>query len=125
MKKSTLLSRFQFSRYATLLAIIIFVSSMSFPKIAFAAEFTCNPVDVATFPGKRIHVRCSPGSGAIQWFALGVSNEGEANRMLSILSTAFALQKKLTIWYSPNDTSGANIGCNPNDCRLIEGARMF
>lgn len=125
MKKSTLPSKFQFHQYVMLVAFIFFASGMSFPKIAFAAEFTCNPVDVATFPGKRIHVKCSPANGAIQWFALGVNNEGEANRMLSILSTAFALQKKLTIWYNPNDTSGASIGCNPNDCRLIQGARMF
>jgi hypothetical protein len=87
--------------------------------------FTCNPIDVADFPGKRIHVRCSPGDGAISWFALGVSNESEANRVLSIAATAFAAKKQLTIWYDASDLSGGSLGCQNADCRMIHGIRMF
>ena len=94
---------------------------------AFAATktFTCTPVDVAVFVKSRVHVQCSPGDGAIKWFALGVGDQNEANRVLSVLSTALAAQKHLTIWYDPNDLSGGAIGCNTGDCRLIQGVRMF
>lgn len=122
MKRSPLYSAFRMCLYAILVAATVGVSSA-----AFAAEktFTCNPIDVAVFPKKRIHVRCSPGDGSISYFALGVADAGEANRTLSILSTAFAAKKKLTIWYDPNDLTGASIGCQTNDCRLIRGVRMF
>ena len=125
MKGRQLRGAFPICCYTILAAAIVCVSIAAIPRTAFAAQFTCNPADVAVFPGKRIHVQCSPGDGAIRWFALRVSNQAEANRMLTILSTAFALQKKLTIWYNQNDTSGANVGCNPSDCRLIQGARMY
>lgn len=119
------MTKLTFMRAATVLALLI--GALNGSNIARAAEktFTCNPVDVADFPGKRIHVRCSPGDGAISWFALGVSNEAEASRVLSIAATAFAAKKQLTIWYDPADLSGGNLGCNNNDCRMIRGIRMF
>jgi len=96
-------------------------------SMACAAQktFTCTPVDVAVFVKQRVHVRCGPGDGAIQWFALGVSDQNEANRVLSLVSTAFATQKRLTVWYDPADLSGAAIGCANNDCRMIQGLAMF
>jgi hypothetical protein len=93
----------------------------------FAAEkaFQCTPIEVGTFPGKRIHVRCSPGDGDIKYFALGVSNASEANRTLSILSTAYAAKKRLQVWYDPDDVSGSAIGCKKADCRLIRGVQVY
>jgi len=127
MKISPLYRAFRVCRYAMLVAASVAILSVASTKIAFAAvkTFTCDPIDVAVFTNKRIHVRCSPADGTIAWFALGVTDSGEANRMLSILSTAFTAKKKLTIWYDPADTSGASIGCQTNDCRLIIGVLMF
>jgi len=125
MNRSLLYVAFRICRLALLVAVAAGV--LSTPKAAFAATktFTCHPVDVGVFPKNRIHVRCSPADGAIEWFALGITDEGDANRMLSIVSTAFATKKRLTIWYDPADLSGAGIGCLTKDCRLIQGARMF
>jgi hypothetical protein len=95
--------------------------------VASAAEksFSCTPVDVAAFPKSRVHVRCSPGDGAIAFFALGLTNQDDANRVLSVAATALAAKKKLLIFYDPNDLSGSNIGCLTSDCRLIRGIQMF
>jgi hypothetical protein len=118
-------TKLKFVRAATAFALL--VGGLTVTDIARAAEksFTCNPIDVADFPGKRIHVRCSPGDGAISWFALGTSNEAEASRVLSIAATAFAAKKTLTIWYDPADLSGSSLGCLNSDCRKIRGIRMF
>lgn len=94
-------------------------------KDAHAATFQCNPVDVAVFVASRIHVRCNPGDGAIAFFALSVANANEANRVLSIASTALAIGKRLIIFYDPADLSGANVGCDNSDCRLIQAIAMF
>jgi hypothetical protein len=125
MKMRPINSSFRIDRHTLLATLIVCIWTIAFPDLAKAASLTCTPEDGGVFPGKRIHVQCTKGDGDIKWFALGVSNDGDANRMLSILSTAFALQKKLTIWYEPGDTSGSSIGCKANDCRLIEGARIF
>ena len=110
-----------------LMCIMLTACTIGIASVAFAAEktFTCNPIDVGVFPKKRIHVRCEPGDGPIRWFALGVSDAAEANRVLSILSTAFVTKKQLTIWYDPADLSGGSIGCLTSDCRLIRGVRMY
>ena len=96
------------------------------PDRALSAEklFKCNPREVAAF-SKRIHVVCSPGDGAIVFFALGLSSQDHANRVLSLASTAVALKKTIQILYDASDLSGANIGCQTNDCRLIRGIQLF
>lgn len=131
MKKRRLSVTRRMCRYAIHAAVIVSlvtVSLLSFlpATTVFAANkfFTCTPVDVAALP-KRIHVKCSPGDGPILWFALGVTDDGDANRMLSIISTAFVTKKKLSILYDPDDLDGAKIGCETNSCRLIRGAIMF
>jgi hypothetical protein len=87
--------------------------------------FTCTPVNVAAFPKSRIHVRCAPGDGAIEYFALGLSNQDDANRALSIAATAFAAKKNLIIWYESSDLSGAGFGCSNAVCRVIIGIEIF
>ncbi|HJU40221.1 MAG TPA: hypothetical protein VJ724_11660 [Tahibacter sp.] len=106
-----------------LLAVALLVAAGG----ASAADktFTCTPIDVGVFPATRVHVRCSPGDGNIQWFAVRDSDSGDANRVLSLVSTAFVAKKKLTIWYDPADTSGGAWGCQVGDCRVIHGVRMF
>ena len=127
MNSSPLYGMLRICRYAMLVAATAGVLSAASPQTAFAATktFTCHPSDVGVFPQKRIHVRCAPADGAIEWFALGIADAGDANRILSLVSTAYALKKSLTIWYDPADLSGGAIGCLTKDCRLIQGARMF
>ena len=87
-------------------------------------NFTCYSVGVAAYPS-RIHVECSPAAGSIRFFALGTSNSSHAARILSVLSMAHVTGKPLYIQYDPNDLSGANIGCQTSDCRLIQSAAIL
>jgi hypothetical protein len=124
MNRSLLYGVFRICRFALLVAVAAGVMSAASPKTAFAKAFTCHPVEVAVFPKSRLHVRCFPGDGAIEYFALGVA-DADANRTLSILSTAFAAEKSLMIYYDPADLSGVTISCLLQDCRLIQGAAVF
>ena len=97
---------------------------MASPAPSLAAVFSCTATGAAVFPGARVHVRCNPANGAIAYFALSVANS-DASRVLSLAATAVAVKRPLQIFYNPNDLSGAAIGCNNNDCRLIQGVEMF
>lgn len=97
--------------------------SLASPSAA-ATWYTCVPSNVAAF-SQRIHVRCSASVGpGIWYFAVPTSNAAHAARMLSLLSTAHVAGRTLYIWSDPDDTSGASIGCQTNDCRLIIAAEM-
>lgn len=79
---------------------------------------SCTPIEVMTFPN-RIHIRCATAVSGIIFFAVGTSDAPNAARVLSILTTAQVAGRTLTILYEPNDLSGASIGCQNNNCRLI------
>ncbi len=85
---------------------------------------TCTPQAVAVF-AERVHVRCVESVGGIVYFAAPTSNNSHAARILSVLTAAHASGGTLQILYDPADTSGADIGCNANDCRLILGVENF
>jgi hypothetical protein len=92
--------------------------------LAAASWYTCTPVNVAAF-SQRIHVKCSASVGTGIWyFAVPTSNAANAARMLSLLSTAHVAGRTLWIQSDLADTSGASIGCQTNDCRLIIAAEM-
>ena len=78
----------------------------------------CTPVQVMAF-SQRIHVRCAAAIGGIRFFALGTANAPNAARILTILTTAQVAGRDLTILFDASDLSGASIGCQTNDCRLI------
>ncbi len=105
---------------AGLLNTALLSASWAAPKF-----FTCVPIDVSVYVKSRVHVRCGPGDGAIQYFAISVSDQNEANRVLSLVSTAYAMQKRINILYEPTDLSGASFGCGIADCRIIMGLAMF
>ncbi len=69
----------------------------------------------------RIHVQCTNGPGALDFFAYPVTSTSEsrqANRYLAILNTAYALNKQ--VWLTYNDSSAANPpGCLTTDCRRM------
>jgi hypothetical protein len=86
--------------------------------------FLCNPDLVAVFPGKFISVHCTPGDGAIAWFALGIVNP-DSSRVLSLAATAVAARRTLSITYDPNDHSGPAFGCEVQfACLPLQGVMM-
>jgi hypothetical protein len=84
----------------------------------------CTPLNVAAY-SNRIHVKCVETVGGIQWFAASTANAANAARILSLLSTAQAAGRTLSILYDPDDTSGTSIGCAATDCRLLHAAAIL
>ena len=102
------------------------VIALCAPQSAIAQSITCTPVQVADFPGSRIHILCAPpGAGNIKYFALGVGDASEANRVLSLAASALVANRKLLIYFNPNDLSGTAFGCQNADCRAILGIELF
>jgi hypothetical protein len=94
------------------------------PAPAMAGFFTCTAAEVGVWVGSRIHVRCNPGDGAINFFALSVGNP-DTNHVLSLATTAVAARRPFVILYDPNDLSGAAIGCLTSNCRLIQAVFLL
>jgi hypothetical protein len=90
------------------------------PLPAWAADASCVPVQVAVFTN-RLHVRCAAAIGGIHYFAMATSDAALSARVLSVLTTAQVAGRTLGIEYEPSDTTGAAIGCQPADCRVIHG----
>jgi len=90
-----------------------------------AGAYQCTIGYVAVY-GERIQAWCPPGVGAIDNFAAPFASAAESrqtNRFLALLISAFALNKQVVIWY--NDAPAANPpGCDPLNCRRIEGVVM-
>ena len=91
------------------------------PDIPDASPFYCTISNVAVYIN-RIHVRCSPGDGAIYYFAYAVdsANAPTANRLLAVANSAYAVGDHLTVWYY-SDSSQNPPGCQVNDCRRMAG----
>ena len=115
--------------YTTFAVTTLGISSVIFTGTALAApkSLTCNPDDVSVYPNSRIHVHCSPGDNflGVDYFALGVADAAEANRVLSVILSALVGRKQLTIFYDSADHSGASFGCDPSNCRAIQGVSIF
>lgn len=112
------------ARLALAGAVLSACALIASPAPVLAAYFVCTAKGVAVFPGARIHIRCNPPDGAIWFFALSVGNP-DTSRILSLATTAVAARRPLGISYDPNDLSGATIGCNNVDCRLIQFIELF
>lgn len=104
------------SRVALLFLLALPLSS----EHAKAAEtwVSCTPVSIVTYQ-VRVHVRCAAPVGGILFFAVSTQNSAFAARVLSVIATAQVAGRTLSILYEPTDLSGAAIGCQTNDCRLI------
>ena len=92
---------------------------------AGAAEtsVTCTPTGVATFPS-RVHIRCSQSFSGVAFFAFGSNDAAAASRNMSLATSALISGRNVRIFYDPADQSGASIGCNVNDCRLLRGLEI-
>ena len=80
---------------------------------------SCTPANVAVF-AERVHVKCTAAVSGIWYFAVSTQNPASAARFLSVMSTAQAAGRTLSIWYNPSDTSGAAWGCQSSDCRAMQ-----
>ena len=87
-------------------------------------NFSCTIAEIAIWRD-RIHVRCDPGDGTINYFAAPADsgNMVNTNRYLIIINTAFAISKPVRIFYSL-DTNENPPNCNPINCRLITGVML-
>jgi hypothetical protein len=104
-------------------ALVAGLSLTSMPALADGAS--CTPSNVAVL-SNRIHVKCAASvPGGIWFFALPTSDSAHANRTLTLLTTALAGGRTLSIDYNPSSTAGAGIGCQSNDCRLINWVAMW
>ena len=45
--------------------------------------------------------------------------------MLSLAASALVANRKLLIYFNPNDLSGTAFGCQNADCRTILGIELF
>lgn len=87
-------------------------------SVAALTTRSCTPIEVGDFQN-RIHVRCSTAVNSISFYALATNDNNRAARVLAILSGAWLGGHNLTIWYDPADLSGASLGCQNADCRLL------
>jgi hypothetical protein len=106
-----------FSRIVTLFLLALSLSS----KQAQAANtwISWAPVEIMTYQG-RVHVRCAAPVGGVLFFAVSTQDSAFAARILSVIATAQVAGRTLSLLYDPTDLSGAAIGCQTNDCRLIQ-----
>ena len=93
---------------------------------ASAAEVwvTCTPTGVATYPS-RVHIRCAQSFSGVVYFAYKASDSAGAARNMSMATSALIAGRNVRVLYDPADQSGASIGCQTNDCRLLRGLEIF
>ena len=93
-------------------------------SVAYAAETSCTPSNVIVF-SNRVHIKCVEIVGGIQYFAAPTADAAHVARVLSIISTATVAGRTVIVFYNPADTSGTSIGCQANDCRLIQSVGFW
>ena len=118
----------KFTRHALLLSAGFAIISGGLlgtgTSVAFAADPNCTPNSVVVF-SNRVHIRCEEIVGGIQYFAASTADAAHIARVLSIISTATVAGRVVSVRYDPADTSGTAIGCQANDCRLIQAVGFY
>jgi hypothetical protein len=85
-----------------------------------SATARCIPAEIAVYTqSPRVHVKCTSPTQGILYFAIGTQDAQNAQRVLTVLTTAITTGRALSIIYDPSDTSGQEIGCLPSNCRMI------
>jgi hypothetical protein len=94
------------------------------------SAFYCGNVDnVASFDN-RIHLRCETtnnvGGDLVRFYAYPTSGASgyTANRMLAVGQIAYALNRRVWIFYQANSSYNPP-SCVSNDCRLLVGISML
>ena len=91
---------------------------------AAATSVICTPAAVATF-SSRIHIRCAQSFSGVVFFAYKSSDSAGAARYMSMATSALISGRSVRVFYDPADQSGASIGCQTSDCRLLLGLEIF
>ena len=101
------------------------VSSESPVTVNGGSRFVCQVDSVAVFQD-RIHIRCNPANGNIAFFAhaTDTAHAQDANRMLVLANTAYALGKSVYADYI-DDPAFNPSGCQISDCRLLTAITLL
>jgi hypothetical protein len=93
--------------------------SSELPITADASRFFCQVDSVAVYED-RIHIRCNPGDGDINFFAHATDsvNAQNADRMLVLANTAYALGKSVYADYIDDPAQNPS-GCQVSNCRQL------
>ncbi|HET7437339.1 MAG TPA: hypothetical protein VFN10_21720 [Thermoanaerobaculia bacterium] len=100
----------------TVIFALVVISLVAFAPAAHATNFTCNPINVASF-ANRVHVQCGPGAGVLVFFAVSTANPATAQRFVEISTAALVNNKSLLIQFDPANATGPSFGCAINNCR--------
>lgn len=95
------------------------------PAAFAAAQWSgCKPVETAVFPN-RVHVKCeTPVDRRFTFFAVPTTEPRFANRTLAILEGAELGDKYVFVRFDPDDLSGAQFGCETDNCRNLLGVAL-
>lgn len=85
---------------------------------------TCTPVTVGTYDS-RIHIRCSQSYSGIVFFAYNANDSAGAARYMSMGTSALISGRNMKVLYDPSKHDGAQIGCEIDNCRLLEGLEIL
>jgi hypothetical protein len=109
-----------------LLCVVLFAALSPVPSAVFADSrwVTCTPISVVAYKN-RVHIRCQESYSGIIFFAASTTDQVFADRVLDFGTMAMTFDGKLDILYEPTNTSGASIGCQIDDCRLIDGIKLL
>ena len=88
------------------------------------SAFLCDPNQVAVWED-RMHIRCSPGDGDIAYFAYAIDplHSQQANRLLALADTAYAIGHRVWVNYY-TDSEQNPPGCLISNCRRISALSM-
>jgi hypothetical protein len=106
-----------------LIAIFALVFVLGTTATASAAAVTCTPIRTGTF-SSRVHVRCSQSFSGIIYFAVSMADSEEAQRFLSVVTSALLAGRNIVVYYDPADLSGGSFGCLTSDCRRATGVEI-
>jgi len=114
------------TRYTVVAATLLLALALT--PAAQADDITCTPLEVSVFP-ERVHVRCTTavgdGGDSIIFWAVSTADADNANRFITLATTALVAGRDLVLGYTPGDTSGTVFGCGANNCRVPWKISLF
>lgn len=99
------------------------MSPSDVPGAPTAGPYTCTIEFIAVF-NNRVVLRCvEPQPSTIIFdyaFPTDYANSAQANRLLTLMNTAYALGKQVNLYYLPDESSNPP-GCSITTCRRLDG----
>lgn len=88
---------------------------------------TCLPVEVSTTKD-RVQIKCKvplQAPAGLQFFAVGTDDPAFASRVMKLAATAQIANAQIQIVFNPSDPGGERIGCQANNCRMIQAITLI